>query len=197
MISVWAASIEEKSVFSPPGAKKQSTTFLRPCAGRLIGRHSLPNTSRIDASTASRFASGASMRFTMIMRHRPRRLAASIMRCVTISTPATALTTTATVVDGGQHGKRAAEQVRVTGRVDERDVLCAELEPAHGRLEAVLQFLFLRVEITHRRAALERAHDREGAGRVQQRLGQQRLPGAGMADEREGVDVSESVLRHG
>ena len=36
-------STDEKSA-SPSGLKKQSTTSLPPCAGRLIGRHSLPKT---------------------------------------------------------------------------------------------------------------------------------------------------------
>ena len=87
-----AAFTEEKSA-SPSGVKKQSTTSLPPWDGRLIGRHSLPNTSWMRASSPGRSTLSASILFTRIIRHRPRRPAARIMRVVLSSMPVCALIT--------------------------------------------------------------------------------------------------------
>src|SRR5262245_39177044 len=94
---VWASLTEEKSVASPSLWKKQSTTLLPPSAGRLIGRHSRPNCSRISSSVASGFASRASILLITMSRQSPRSRAASMKRCVMDSTPVTALTTIAAV----------------------------------------------------------------------------------------------------
>jgi len=47
----WCASATDEKSASPLGWKKQSTTALPPFAGRLIGRHSVPNSSRIASTT--------------------------------------------------------------------------------------------------------------------------------------------------
>ena len=91
-----AAFTEEKSD-SPSGLKKQSTIRVPPCAGRLIGRHSLPNISWIDASTEGRSTFSASILLTTIMRQRFRAAAHFIIRTVLSSIPDWALITTAAV----------------------------------------------------------------------------------------------------
>ncbi len=93
MISVCAASTDEKSAGLPRAWKKQSTTDWPPSAGRLSGRQALPKASRISSSTCSVRASLLSILLITISRHRPRALAKSIMRWVIGSMPFTALTT--------------------------------------------------------------------------------------------------------
>ncbi len=81
----------------PESFAKQSITRAPRSAGRLIGRHCLPNVSCSDASSAGRSIFSASILLTMIMRHSLRFAAQSIMRRVTISMPFWAFTTTAAV----------------------------------------------------------------------------------------------------
>ena len=77
--------------------KKQSTTRFPPSAGRLIGRHSLPNASCRLASTCGRFTFSASILLTIRMRQSLRFAAQFIIRLAIISTPVWALITTAAV----------------------------------------------------------------------------------------------------
>ena len=96
-----ADSTEPMSVSSPSSRKNTSTTRAPPSAGRLSGRHSEPKTVRICSSTAAVSAPSASIRLTTIMRQSRRSAAASMARCVIISTPVAALTTTAAVSTAG------------------------------------------------------------------------------------------------
>ncbi len=91
-----ASATDEKSD-SPSGLKKQSTTSVARLAGRLIGRHSRPTDCWMRPSSSGRSTFSASMRFTTIMRHRPRLAAHFSMRSVASWMPVSAFTTTAAV----------------------------------------------------------------------------------------------------
>ena len=93
------------------------------------------------------------------------------------------------VSDGLQHGERAAGEVGVARRVDQIDAPTLVLEVHERRIERVAQLLLLRIEIAHRRAALETAARPDGAGFSEQALGQQRLARAGLTYERDVADV--------
>ena len=91
------ASDSENISVSPSVCSKQSSTLVRFPVGKLIGRHSGPNSSRRSVTTWVRSTSSASMRLMIIMRHRRRCFARRIRRRVASSIPEWALTTMAVV----------------------------------------------------------------------------------------------------
>ena len=195
MIRVWASWTEEKSVASPSLWKKQSTTLVPPAAGRLIGRHSRPNCSRISSSTASGFASRASILLMTTIRHRPRSRAASIMRCDIGSTPATALTTTAAVSTASSTGSvrpmksgKPGVSIRLTWAwpVSSQQTV-ASIECCRRRACGIV--------VRDGGAADQAALGADGAGREQKRLSQQGFSRPGVSHQGHVSEVA-GCLRH-
>src|SRR3990172_11584340 len=73
----------------------------------------------------------------------------------------------------------------------------AVLQMNEGSVQRVLVGLFERVEIADGAALFNAAHRVDGAGLVQQRLGQRCLAGSAMTDQRDSADCLGSELRHG
>ena len=192
-LCAWAT--EEKSA-SPDGVKKQSTTRLPPPAGRLIGRHSLPNAACRSETSCGRSTLSASILLTMIRRHSLRFAAQSIIRDVIISMPACALTTTAAVSTASSAPMAWPMKSGKPG-VSTRWTRCLRgVEMEYRRSQRVLPGLLERIEVACRRPALDapRRGDRSGLG--EQGLGERGLARRAVADERNGSNVLRGVLRH-
>jgi hypothetical protein len=77
------------------------------------------------------------------------------------------------------------------------DARAAVVEVRDGRVQRMLVRLLQRVEVAHGVAALHRAGRGDGAGLVQQRLGQRGLSTARMPDQRERADLLRRDASHG
>jgi hypothetical protein len=95
-------------------------------------------------------------------------------------------------IDTGQRGNRLPGKIRVARRIDQMDVGVFVAEIDDGRIQRVAGFLLLRIEIADGAALLDAALGRNGAGRVQQGLGQAGLAGCAMANQR--TERSASVV---
>ena len=82
---------------------------------------------------------------------------------------------------GGQRGDGRSAEIRIARRVDQVDVAVAVVDRDQGGLDRVLAFLFHRVEVGNRRAALDRACRLYHAAGKQQGFDQGGFAGAGMA----------------
>ena len=95
-----------------------------------------------------------------------------------------------------EHAERAAGEVGITGRIEQVDATLADVEVDDGGVERMPQLLFLRIEVAHRRAALEASAAADCAGLREQGLGQQRLAGPRLPHQRNVADICGRV-RHG
>ena len=84
-------------------------------------------------------------------------------------------------------------EVRVAGRVDDRDLVLAVLERADGEAQRAVLLLLLGLVVEVRGAVVDPAQPRDRAGAEQHLLRQRRLAAAGMAGEHDAPDVGEVV----
>ena len=85
-----------------------------------------------------------------------------------------------------------ADEVRVPGAVDEVDLVVLPLERRERERQGQPALLLLGVEVGDRRSVLDPADPSDGAGAVQQRLGQGRLARSAVAHQ---GDVSDLLRR--
>src|SRR6185436_12943922 len=98
--------------------------------------------------------------------------------------------------DGFQHRVRAAEEICVSGCVDQREVRRAGVEGTERRVDRMLKPLLLRVEVRNRRPARQAALRADGPRLQQQGLEEQRLARTRRAHEGDVADVLRRVA-HG
>ena len=91
-----------------------------------------------------------------------------------------------------QRGRDVADEVGVARRVDEVDLVVAPLERCQRQRQGDAAALLLGVVVAHRRAVLDPSEAVDGAGAVQQRLGQACLARAAVTHE---CDVADLVGR--
>ena len=95
--------------------------------------------------------------------------------------------------DGGQRGEGRAAEIGIARRVDQVDVAVAVVDRDQGCLDRVLAFLFHRIEVGNRRAALDRACRLYHAAGMQQGFDQSGFAGAGMACQGDVADAIGAV----
>ncbi len=95
-----------------------------------------------------------------------------------------------------EHAQRAPGEVGITRRIEQVDAALTDVEVHDGRVERMPQLLLLRVEVAHRSAALEAPAAADRAGLGEQGLGQQRLTGPRLPNQRNVADICGRV-RHG
>ena len=99
-------------------------------------------------------------------------------------------------VGGGEALDDLAREVGVAGRVDERDLVAAVVERGDASEERQLALLLLGLEVEHRCPVVDSAQPVDGAGGVEQVLGEGGLAGAGVTGEHDVTEVGH-VVGHG
>ncbi len=92
-------------------------------------------------------------------------------------------------VGGLDRGGDVADEVGVPGRVEHVDLVVVELERGERERDRDVAALLLGVEVADGRAVLDPAQADDRPGVEQQGLGQRRLAGAAVADERDVADL--------
>ena len=88
-----------------------------------------------------------------------------------------------------------AREVGVAGRVDEGDLVVVVVGRRERQRQRLLALLLLRLEVERRRPVIDLAQSVDGAGGMQQVLGERRLARAGMAGEHDVAKVGH-LFRH-
>ena len=193
-----ASSTDEKSA-SPDGAKKQSETLLQLLAGRLSGRHSLPNVCWMRARRSSQstfsgvdFVDDDQAVEPALLRVLHEAAGHHLDAVLRVDHDRRGL-------DRRERGKRVAGEVRVARRVEQVDagrlVLELRVEARHRELEGVMKLLFPRGIVADGSAALDAAGGVNRSRFREQRLGQGGLAAARLADERDRPDAVNGI-RH-
>ena len=130
-----------------------------------------------------------SILLTMMMRQRLRCFARSISRRVWCAMPVGGVDDDRAGLDGGERRQRRAARIGRSGRVDEIDVDTARIDRRDRGADRMLAFFFQRIEIRHRRAALDRACRLDCAAGMQQGFEQRGFAGARLACECDIADV--------
>jgi hypothetical protein len=99
-------------------------------------------------------------------------------------------------VHRGQHAQCLADEVGISGGVDEVDVGAAVVEADQGGAQGVLVFLFEGVGVGDGVAFFHRAGGLDAAGLMEQCLHQGGLAGAGMSDQGDVADFFSGVFGH-
>src|SRR5205085_2557893 len=92
-------------------------------------------------------------------------------------------------VGGLQRGDDVSDEIRVSGRVEQVDLVAVELEGRERERHRDGPPLLLRVEIRNGRAVFDAPDARDRAGTEQQRLRERRLAGAAVAQECDVADL--------
>jgi hypothetical protein len=98
---------------------------------------------------------------------------------------------------GRQCADRAADKIGQSWRIDEVDAGFAAVQVHEGGIERVLIILFKRIVVADRRTFFDAAHRTDGAGAMQQCLGERRLACSTMTDQRYGANHFRGEFRHG
>ena len=96
-------------------------------------------------------------------------------------------------VGHSQRREDVADEVGVTRRVDEVHLVAIPLERRQGEREAEVALLLFRVEIGDSGAVLDTPRPTDRTGPQQQGLGQRRLAGSRMADQRDVADLGRRI----
>ena len=102
-------------------------------------------------------------------------------------------------VGGGEALDHVGHEVRVAGRVDERDPRPVVLERADRQAQRFVALLLLGLEIEVGGPVIDPPESRDGAGLGQELLGERRLAGAGVTGEDDAAEVGQvdALHRHG
>ena len=92
-------------------------------------------------------------------------------------------------LDSLERAQAAAEEVRISRCVDQLKTRAIAIEAANRRIQGMLETLFLRIEVGHRRPTRETSLGANRSGLQQQRLEQQGFAGGGTADQGNVADV--------
>jgi hypothetical protein len=90
-----------------------------------------------------------------------------------------------------------ALEVRIAGRVDERQVVAVPLEAEDRARQGVVTLLLLGRMVEVRAPGVHRAGGGHRAGDVEQRLAERRLPVGGVTDQGEAPGVRDLDVLHG
>ena len=101
-------------------------------------------------------------------------------------------------VGRGEAGDHLGDEVRVAGRVDERDPGRLVLERRDGEAQRLLALLLLGLVVEVGRAVVDATETRDGAGAEEELLGERRLAAAGMAGQDDAPEVGgvDALHRH-
>ena len=192
----WCASATDEKSASPEGLKKQSTTFVPPAAGRLIGRHSLPNVCWIWSRILLRVGvvgvdpvhddEAAKLAPARPIHHARRdHLDAGLRvdddRCG---------------LDRIERADRLPDEIGEAWRVDQVDARIRRVEVQHRRSQRMLPALLESFEVAGRRAPFDAARGADRAAPGEQRLGKRRLAGRPVAHQRYSTKLFRRVLGH-
>jgi hypothetical protein len=95
-----------------------------------------------------------------------------------------------------QHRQRAAQQVRIAGRIEQGDCVAGVLAVAERHLERVAQLAFEGVGAADRGAALDAAWRRDRAHLAEEPLGERGLAAAGSTGQGQVTDAMDAGDRH-
>ena len=101
-------------------------------------------------------------------------------------------------VGGREAGDDLGHEVRVAGRVDERDPGLVVLERRDREAQRLLALLLLGLVVEVGRAVVDAAEPRDGAGAKEELLGERRLAAAGVAGQDDAPEVGgiDALHRH-
>jgi asparagine synthetase B (glutamine-hydrolysing) len=110
--------------------------------------------------------------------------------------PDCALTDHRRGLHGVERADRLAEKIGKSRGVDQVDTRVLRIDMHDRCAQRMLPRSFERVEVAHRRAALDGTRFLDRTGREQQRLGQRGLARSALTDERNRTNVAGGVVRH-